>query len=271
MESGIFHTTYRADMGLRRTYAMKVRLVLFLLFMVAFPFFANRYFLTLANQVGIATIGAIGLNILVGYTGQISLGQGGFMAVGAYTAGILTARFGFPWYASTLAACLVTALIGALFGIPSLRLKGLYLAIATLGFGLAVPQLVLEPFERLRVFHEHAFLCASSDANHDRHRGGQAKGARAGDDQHGDGIHDRVGEAGLGSPDCPCGKREHSDRDDRGNEPGGNAIGEPLDGSAGALRLTDQLDDLREHGFAAHAFGAHHKRSSLIHGGAHNF
>src|SRR5512139_18429 len=132
MESGIFHTTYQADMGLRRTYAMKARLVIFLLFMVAFPFFADRYLLTLANQVGIATIGAIGLNILVGYTGQISLGQGGFMAVGAYAAGILTARFGLPWYASTLAACLVTALIGALFGIPSLRLKGLYLAIATL-------------------------------------------------------------------------------------------------------------------------------------------
>lgn len=132
MESGIFHTTYQADMTLRRTYAQKARLVIFLLFMVIFPFFANRYYLTLANQVGIATVGAIGLNILVGYTGQISLGQGGFMAVGAYTAGILTAHFGFPWYASILAACLVTAVVGAIFGIPSLRLKGLYLAIATL-------------------------------------------------------------------------------------------------------------------------------------------
>ncbi len=119
-------------MALRRTHAEKIRIVLFLLFVLAFPFFANRYYLTLANQVGIATIGAIGLNILVGYTGQISLGQGGFMAVGAYTAGLLTARMGMPWYVSTLAACLVTALVGAVFGIPSLRLKGLYLAIATL-------------------------------------------------------------------------------------------------------------------------------------------
>ena len=84
------------------------------------------------NQVGIAVIGAIGLNILVGYTGQISLGQGGFMAVGAYTAGILTARMGMPWWASTIAACFATALVGTIFGIPSLRLKGLYLAIATL-------------------------------------------------------------------------------------------------------------------------------------------
>ncbi len=132
MESGIFHSTYQADMGLRRTHTQKARIVLFILVMVAFPFFANRYYLTLANQVGIATIGAIGLNILVGYTGQISLGQGGFLAVGAYTAGILTARMGMPWYASTLIACFVTAFVGAIFGIPSLRLKGLYLAIATL-------------------------------------------------------------------------------------------------------------------------------------------
>ena len=132
MESGIFHTTYQADMTLRRTYAQKIRIAIFLLFMLAFPFFANPYTLSLANLIGIATIGAIGLNILVGYTGQISLGQGGFLAVGAYTAGILTARLGIPWYASTLVACLFTALVGAIFGIPSLRLKGLYLAIATL-------------------------------------------------------------------------------------------------------------------------------------------
>lgn len=132
MNSGIFHSTYKADMALRHTHLEKARWVIFGIFMLAFPFFANRYYLTLANQIGIATIGAIGLNILTGYTGQISLGQGGFMAVGAYTAAILTINMGMPWWASTLIACLVTALIGALFGIPSLRLKGLYLAIATL-------------------------------------------------------------------------------------------------------------------------------------------
>ena len=132
MISGIFHTTYEQDMALRTSHAQKVRLVILVLFLLAFPFFANRYALTLANQIGIAVIGAIGLNILVGYTGQISLGQGGFMAIGAYTAGILTARMGVPWWASTLIACFATAGIGAIFGIPSLRLKGLYLAIATL-------------------------------------------------------------------------------------------------------------------------------------------
>jgi len=132
MISGIFHTTYEQDMALRTSHAQKVRLVILVLFLLAFPFFANRYALTLANQIGIAVISAIGLNILVGYTGQISLGQGGFMAIGAYTAGILTARMGVPWWASTLIACFATAGIGAIFGIPSLRLKGLYLAIATL-------------------------------------------------------------------------------------------------------------------------------------------
>lgn len=132
MQSGIFHSTYQADMALRRTHAQKIRIVLLVLFIIAFPFFADRYTLTLANRIGIATIGAIGLNILVGYTGQISLGQGGFLAVGAYTAGIMTARLGLPWYLTIVFACLVTAIVGALFGIPSLRLKGLYLAIATL-------------------------------------------------------------------------------------------------------------------------------------------
>src|SRR5512139_287562 len=132
MISGIFHSTYQKDMALRRTHAQKIRLVILIVLLLVFPFLANRYYLTLANQVGIAVIGAIGLNVLVGYTGQISLGQGGFMAVGAYTAGILTARLGVPWWASTIIACFTTALIGAVFGIPSLRLKGLYLAIATL-------------------------------------------------------------------------------------------------------------------------------------------
>lgn len=132
MESGIFQSTYEADMALRRTPIEKIRIVLLVLVIVIFPFFANRYYLTLANQIGIATVGAIALNILVGYTGQISLGQGGFMAVGAYTTGILTAQFGVPWWLSILIACLMTAVVGAFFGLPSLRLKGLYLAMATL-------------------------------------------------------------------------------------------------------------------------------------------
>ncbi len=132
MESGIFHTTYEADMALRRTPIQKARLAAVIAFLLIFPFFANSYYLTLANQIGIAVVGALGLNILVGYTGQISLGQGGFLAVGAYTAGLLATRLGVPFWLTIPVACIVTALVGGVFGVPSLRLKGLYLAIATL-------------------------------------------------------------------------------------------------------------------------------------------
>ncbi len=132
MECGVYFTTYKDDMALRRKPLEKLRLALFAALVVIFPFIASPYWLNLANQIALATIGAIGLNILVGYTGQISLGQGAFMAVGAYGAGVLTARLGIPFWLSIPIAALITAAVGVLFGLPSLRLKGLYLAIATL-------------------------------------------------------------------------------------------------------------------------------------------
>jgi len=130
--TGIYHTSYRADVALRHTRAEWVRLALVIVAVVAAPFVVAPYWLTVLNQIGIAVIGAIGLNILIGFTGQISLGQGGFLAVGAYTAGLLTAKSGVPFPLDLVAAVLVTAGVGALFGLPALRLKGLYLAIATL-------------------------------------------------------------------------------------------------------------------------------------------
>lgn len=132
MRSGVFHTSYEADMGLRTTPPERVRMALFAVAVLAFPFVASPYWLNLANQIAIATVGAIGLNILTGYAGQISLGQGAFMAVGAYSAGLLTLRVGLPWGVSIALACVITAAVGVFFGLPSLRLKGLYLAMATL-------------------------------------------------------------------------------------------------------------------------------------------
>lgn len=132
MQSGTFHTNYASDMALRPTWPMRLRLVVVLMAVFFFPWVADRYWLTLANQIGIAAIGAIGLNILVGYTGQISIGHGGFLAVGAYAAGLMAIRLGLPFWVTVPLAGLVTAAVGALFGVPSLRLKGLYLAIATL-------------------------------------------------------------------------------------------------------------------------------------------
>ena len=132
MECGVYFTDYRTDMALRRKPTERLRLWVFVVAVVAFPFVASPYWLTLANQIAIATVGAIGLNILVGYTGQISLGQGAFMAVGAYGAGLFTLRLGLPWGVSIVLGSLLAAVVGVFFGLPSLRLKGLYLAIATL-------------------------------------------------------------------------------------------------------------------------------------------
>ena len=109
-----------------------------MLFFVVIPLTLHEYYLSVANLVWIAVIGALGLNILVGYTGQVSIGHGAFMSVGAYTAANLANRLGSPWPVNLLAGGLMAALIGAIVGIPSLRIKGLYLAIATLAGQLII-------------------------------------------------------------------------------------------------------------------------------------
>jgi branched-chain amino acid transport system permease protein len=105
--------------------------VLFAVLLIV-PRLAGTYWLDVLNRIGIAIVGALGLNILVGYTGQISIGQAAFLAVGAYSTAILEASLGLPFYLAIPVAALLTSAFGLVFGIPSLRLKGLYLAIATL-------------------------------------------------------------------------------------------------------------------------------------------
>jgi branched-chain amino acid transport system permease protein len=131
---GVFKTTYQEDAALWQTRVSWFWLILFLLALTAFPFVfqGSRYVLYVANSVLIAVIAALGLNILTGFTGQISLGHGAFMGVGAYVSGYLMLHLGMPFLVCILAAGSVTAIVGMIFGIPSLRLKGLYLAIATL-------------------------------------------------------------------------------------------------------------------------------------------
>jgi branched-chain amino acid transport system permease protein len=98
----------------------------------------NEYYYTLLNFIGIYTLLVVGLNLLMGYGGQISLGHAAFFGLGAYTSGILTATWGVnPWLA--LVAGLILAGVAAfLIGIPALKLRGYYLAMATLGFGIIV-------------------------------------------------------------------------------------------------------------------------------------
>ena len=130
--TGIYHTSYASELRLRHTRSEKARLVLAILFVLVLPFALNNYWLSLVNTIGIAAIGAVGLNILVGFTGQISLGQGGFLAIGAFTSALLVGRAGLPLPLAVAGAVVLTAAVGAIVGLPALRLKGLYLAIATL-------------------------------------------------------------------------------------------------------------------------------------------
>jgi branched-chain amino acid transport system permease protein len=109
-------------------------LIFFAIFLL-FPFSLfkyTKYILFLVNMTAIGVIGALGLNILTGYTGLISLGQAGFMGVGAYTVAILSTKVGLPFWFNLPAAGIVTTIVGILAGTPSLRLKGFYLAMATL-------------------------------------------------------------------------------------------------------------------------------------------
>lgn len=107
------------------------------------PFLIGNYQVTLLVSAMIAVIGAVGLNMLTGTTGLISLGQSGFLAVGAYTNAILMMDHGWPVWLSLPAGGVVAALISILVGVPSLRLKGLYLAITTLAFAFIINHIIL--------------------------------------------------------------------------------------------------------------------------------
>jgi branched-chain amino acid transport system permease protein len=138
-ECGVLKTTYEADMAL---YPLPIARwavgVVAVVFFVVIPLTLHEYYLSIANLVWIAVIGALGLNILVGYTGQVSIGHGAFMSVGAYTAANLAIRLDSPWPVNLVAGGLMAAAVGAVVGIPSLRIKGLYLAIATLAGQLII-------------------------------------------------------------------------------------------------------------------------------------
>jgi branched-chain amino acid transport system permease protein len=109
---------------------------------LALPFLVSKYHLFELTLVMIYAIAVLGLNILTGYNGQISLGHGGFFAAGAYTAAILMHRYGVPYWATLPPAGLVCFVLGVLFGLPALRFEGPYLALVTLAMALATPQLL---------------------------------------------------------------------------------------------------------------------------------
>ena len=132
MPAGLFHETYRSDERIFHTWFVRVWLFLFLAACIVFPLFASKYMVSTLIEVGIAIIACHGLNLLTGFTGQISLGHAAFMGVGAYACSILNMQAGMPFLLALPLAGAVAALVGMVFGIPSLRLRGLYLAMATI-------------------------------------------------------------------------------------------------------------------------------------------
>jgi len=123
---------YAKDMAIVRTKTHWVLLIGFLIILFAAPLYLNNYWLGVCNLIGITLIAALGLNILVGYCGQLSIGHAGFIAVGAYTAAILTNRLELPFLVGLIGAGIVAGVIGLIFGLPSVRVKGFYLAITTI-------------------------------------------------------------------------------------------------------------------------------------------
>ncbi len=134
-ENGQFKSSYRADQQIFPILQDRVAIgVLLALAFVAVPLVSSEYLIrAIFVPFLILSLAALGLNILVGYCGQISLGTGAFMAIGAYAAYNFQARIpGMPLIASLLLGGLCSTTVGVLFGVPSLRIKGLYLAVATL-------------------------------------------------------------------------------------------------------------------------------------------
>ena len=123
----------------------KPRLIAFavlLLAICALPFLVTNYHTFQLTMVLVYAIALLGLNILTGYNGQISLGHGAFYAIGAYVAAILMDKWGVPYWATVPVAGAVCLAAGFLFGLPALRLEGLYLALATFALGVSMPQLL---------------------------------------------------------------------------------------------------------------------------------
>jgi len=131
-------------MAIFRTRTHWVMLIAFLIFLFTCPLFFGDRILTILTIIGITVISVHGLNILTGYCNQISMGHAGFMAVGAYTSAILTAKLGFSFWAALPCAALAAGIVGILFGLPSLRIKGFYLIMATIAAHFIIIWVILQ-------------------------------------------------------------------------------------------------------------------------------
>jgi branched-chain amino acid transport system permease protein len=144
LPSGTFNQGYAQDMAIFRTRTQWLMLLAFLAFLFTCPLYSSDRILTIMTIIGITVISVHGLNILTGYCNQISIGHAGFMAAGAYTSGILTAHLGWSFWAALPCAALMAGLVGILFGLPSLKIKGFYLIMATIAAHFIIIWFILQ-------------------------------------------------------------------------------------------------------------------------------
>ncbi|MBI3958145.1 MAG: branched-chain amino acid ABC transporter permease [Chloroflexi bacterium] len=144
--AGDFDRTYRQDMALLRRPWHYALLALALLAAYTLPLWGSAYVVSTANRITYTIVAVQGLNVLTGYTGQISLGQAAFMLLGGYFSSLLVIHAGFSFFIALPVAALATGLAGLLFGLPSLRVKGFYLAMATLAAQFIIPWLTRHTF-----------------------------------------------------------------------------------------------------------------------------
>lgn len=137
----LFKTRYEQDVSLFQHGGQKFWYAVLGLVLLAAPFIVSSYVLTQLSQVAIYSIVAFGLMLLAGFTGQLSLGHAAFLAVGAYTEAVLAIK-GVPFFVSVPIAAVFAALVGIVVGLPALRVKGLYLGIATLAFGTIIEEVI---------------------------------------------------------------------------------------------------------------------------------
>jgi branched-chain amino acid transport system permease protein len=132
LPSGVRSYGYATDMAMLRTKTHWMLFFVLLAVVFTLPLYLGRYWLGVANLIGITLIAATGLNLLIGYCGQLSIGHAGFIAVGAYTSAVLTNRFEMPFLVGLVSAGIMAGVVGLIFGLPSVRVKGFYLAITTI-------------------------------------------------------------------------------------------------------------------------------------------
>ena len=144
---GTFQEDHAHDMAIYRTRLHWLMLAALLIFIFTLPLYASGRWLSLAILIGITVVSVHGLNILTGYCGQISMGHAGFMAVGAYTSAVLCTNVGWSFWAALPTAALVAGIVGVIFGLPSLRIKGFYLIMATIAAQFIIIWVILQLYE----------------------------------------------------------------------------------------------------------------------------